>query len=168
MSAGARDTGRFSQRTHERARLLIERIHASGRTAMVQPYQQAVDVHGETAIVCLDGETSHALRKGPVLRPDEVAPVRDDGVGAAEVMYDPTLVVAGVATGPELALARQTLAYVAERFGEVPLYGRIDLVADSDGEPILMELELIEPNLFLHLHPDSLPRVVRAVLAAAG
>ena len=31
-----------------------------------------------------------------------------------------------------------------------------------------MELELIEPNLFLHLHPDSVPRVVRAVLAAAG
>ena len=40
---------------------------------------------------------SHVLRKRAVLRPDEVAPVRDDALGAAEVMYDPGLVLAGEA-----------------------------------------------------------------------
>ncbi|HET6663270.1 MAG TPA: hypothetical protein VFG94_03395, partial [Acidimicrobiales bacterium] len=97
VSAGAKDSGRFSGRTHDEALDLIAHIHRSGRTAMVQPYVSSVDTVGETAIVCLDGEPSHVLRKGAVLRPDEVAPVRDDGVGAAEVMYDPDLVVAGMA-----------------------------------------------------------------------
>ena len=56
----------------------------------------------------LDGEPSHVLRKRAVLRPDEVAPVRaDDAVGAAEVMYDPELVVAGEATEAEFELARE-------------------------------------------------------------
>ena len=59
---------------------------------MVQPYLSSVDAAGETAIVLVDGELSHELRKGAVLRPGEVAPVRDDALGAAEVMYDPDLV----------------------------------------------------------------------------
>ena len=48
------------------------------------------------------------------------------------------------------------------------LYARVDLVDGDDGEPRLMELELVEPNLFLWLHPDSLPHVTQAILAAAG
>ncbi len=86
------------------------------------------------------------------------------GWGPRRSCTTPTLVVAGVATGPELALARQTLAYVAERFGEVPLYGRIDLVADADGDPILMELELIEPNLYLSQAPGAADRVAAAIV----
>ena len=89
VSAGGRDTGRFGPAAHDEARELIAAIQASGRTAMVQPYQPTVDAVGETAVLCIDGEPAHALRKRAVLRPDEVAPVRDDGVGAAEIMYDP-------------------------------------------------------------------------------
>ena len=133
ISAGAKDSGRFSGRTHDGARALIERIHRSGRTVMVQPYQASVDITGETAIVCLDGEPSHVLRKAAVLRPDEVAPVRDDGVGAAEVMYDPELVVAGEATEAEFDLAREVVDHVSRRFEYVPLYARVDMVATADG-----------------------------------
>ncbi len=45
---------------------------------MVQPFQASVDEIGETALVFIDGEFSHPLRKRAVLRPDEVAPVRAD------------------------------------------------------------------------------------------
>ena len=93
VSGGARDTGRFAAGRHPEALALIERIHASGKIAMVQPYVKSVDTVGETAIVCLDGEPSHVLRKRAVLRPDEVAPLRDDALRAAEVMYDPELVL---------------------------------------------------------------------------
>lgn len=44
----------------------------------------------------------------------------------------------------------------------------MDLVDGDDGAPVVMELELVEPNLFLFLHPESLPTVVEAVLRAAG
>ncbi len=168
ISAGAKDSGRFSERTHDDAHALIERIHRSGRMVMVQPYQASVDSAGETAIVCLDGEPSHVLRKAAVLRPDEVAPVRDDGVGAAEVMYDPELVVAGKATEAEFALAREVIDHVSSRFEYVPLYARVDMVAGADGSPVLMELEAVEPNLYLEQVPGSVERVAAAVAARAA
>lgn len=168
ISAGAKDSGRFSERTHDDAHALIERIHRSGRTVMVQPYQPSVDITGETAIVYLDGEPSHVLRKAAVLRPDEVAPVRDDAVGAAEVMYDPELVVAGEATEAEFDLAREIIDHVSSRFEYVPLYARVDMVAGADGSPVLMELEAVEPNLYLHQAPGSAERVATAIAARAA
>ena len=167
VSAGAKDAGRFSERTHAEARALIDRVHSSGRSVMVQPYQASVDTTGETAIVCLDGEPSHVLRKAAVLRPDEVAPVRDDAIGAAEIMYDPGLVVAGEARQDEFELAREVIGHVSERFDYVPLYARVDMVAGPDGDPVLMELEAVEPNLYLDQAPGSAERVARAILARA-
>jgi hypothetical protein len=168
ISAGGKDSGRFSERTHDQALELIGRIHSSGRTAMIQPYQASVDALGETAIVCLDGEPSHVLRKRAVLRPDEVAPVReDDAVGAAEVMYHPELVVAGEATETEFAFARGVIEHVVERFDYLPLYCRVDMVAGEGGQPVLMELEAIEPNLYLDQAPGAADRVAAAITRRA-
>jgi len=168
VSAGAKDTGRFGPPTHDLARRLTEHIHASGRTAMVQPYQRAVDVTGETAVVLVDGTVSHVLHKRAVLRTDEVAPVRGDGLGAAEAMYDPGLVGPGEATAAELALARDVLAAVTDRIGATPLYARVDMVDGDDDGPLLMELEAVEPNLYLGTAPGSVNRLADAVLTRAG
>jgi hypothetical protein len=166
VSAGGRDSGRFSERTYDEALALVARIQASGRAAMIQPYMSAVDTSGETAIVFLDGEPSHVLRKRAVLRPDEVAPVREtDAIGAAEVMYDPDLVTAGAASEAEAVVARRVIEHLAERFGYVPLYGRVDMVAGPDGAPRLMELEVIEPNLYLDRAPGALERLAAAIAA---
>ncbi len=70
------------------------------------------------------------------------------------------------ATEAERAVAERALAAVPEADGL--LYARVDLVDGEDGEPRVMELELVEPNLFLFLHPGSVERVVEAVLAEAG
>ncbi len=163
VSAGARDTGRFGPAAHGAAAALVESIQASGRIAMVQPYVPEVESIGETALVCLNGEPCHALRKGAILRPDEVAPIRDDGVGAAEVMYDPALVVTGTAGEAEVALARQVLDHVTERFGYLPLYARVDMIPGPGGKPMLMELEAIEPNLYLSQAEESVERVAAAI-----
>ena len=69
VSAGSRDTARFAPGEEERAAALVERIHATGRTAMVQPYVHAVDHEGETALLFFDGVLSHAIRKGALLTP---------------------------------------------------------------------------------------------------
>ncbi len=168
VSAGGNDTGRFSPRTHHLAADLVAHIHAGGRTAMIQPYLASVDTRGETAVVCIDGTPSHILRKRAVLRADEVAPVLDNGVVAAAAMFDPDLVVAGDATDAELQVATAVLDHVTDRFDYVPLYARVDLVAGPDGRPVVMELEAVEPNLYLDVAPGSLDRVVEAVIARAS
>lgn len=168
VSAGAIDTGRFGPPTHGLARDLVGRIHASGRTAMVQPYLASVDTVGETAVVCLDGEPSHVLRKRAVLRPDEVAPVREGDIGAAEAMYEDDLVVASSATDAELAFAAEVMAWVQGRFGPPPLYARVDVVTGDDGAPVLMELEAVEPYLYLAESPGALDRLVDAILRRLG
>src|SRR5688500_2296213 len=48
VSAGGRHSGRFGPAAHDAARRLIAEIHASGRTAMVQPFQPTLDLEGET------------------------------------------------------------------------------------------------------------------------
>jgi hypothetical protein len=168
ISAGGRDTGRFSRDTHDGARALIAAIQASGRTAMVQPYLPTVDTIGETAVLMIDGEFAHALRKLAVLRPDEVAPVRDDAVGAAEVMYDPGLVTETEASAAEVDHARAIVADIAARFDYMPLYARVDTIPGPDGEPLLLELEAVEPNFYLDQVPRTTARVAEAVLARAG
>jgi hypothetical protein len=169
VSAGARDSGRFSPASAAAAVELIERITGGGRTAMVQPYVSGVEERGETAVVLVAGEVSHVLRKGAILAPDEVAPMRvGDPLGVAEVMYDPDLVVPGEADASEIELAMRTRVAVRERFGVVPLIMRVDMLTGDEGEPVLLELEAIEPHLYFDQIPEGAPRLADAIVARAG
>lgn len=161
VSAGARDTGRFTD--HDQARALIERIIASGRTAMLQPYLASLAHTGETAAVYLDGRFSHALHKKEVLRPDEVAPLRGPDE-PAEAMFDPELVTPSQLAADERELADRVVSAVRQRFDLTPLVLRIDMVRADSGQPILMELEAIEPHLYFDQAPGAVDRVADAVL----
>ena len=121
---------------------------------MVQPHAAEVDTAGETAIVFFGGEESHVLRKRPVLKPDEEAPIRDDAIGAAEAMFRDDLVSSGTATDDEREVAAAVLRYLNQRFGSYPLYARVDLVPESSGRPMLMELEAVEPTSTWARRPD--------------
>lgn len=165
VSAGARHTGRFSAATHDRALALIEEIRSSGRTALVQPHVDAVAREGETALIFIGGEPSHAARKKPILAADEVAPTIDGGLGVAKAMLDEDLVEPAQATVAQMQLARNLLDEIAQRFG-MPLYARVDVVEDAMGEPMLLELEVVEPRLFLDLEPEAAARLAAAVRAS--
>ena len=168
VSAGGRDTGRFSPSAHDAALELIESIVGSGRTAMVQPYLGSVDELGETAIVHFSGEPVNVLRKRAVLRPDEVAPVTDDAVGAASVMSDEDLVTLGEAAEDERALAGRVVAEVSRRFEGAPLICRVDMVRGESGEPLLLELEAVEPNLYMELRPELTALLADRIEAELG
>jgi len=163
ISAGGRDTGRFRPESHGDAQALVETIHADGKIAMIQPFQPSVDELGETALVFIDGEFSHALRKRAVLRPDEVAPTRKTDLMVAEAMYDPDLVLEGTYEPNELALAEQIVAHVTERFDYVPLYARVDMLRDAGGMAVLLELEAVEPNLYFDQVPEAASRLANAI-----
>ncbi|MEV6959445.1 hypothetical protein AB0M97_09625 [Streptomyces sp. NPDC051207] len=154
--AGARFAARYGPGERETAAAQVARMHAEGFTAMVQPYVGSIDTDGERALVFLDGRLLHAARKGAVLVPGTPYD--------AQKVAHPGL-EAWTPTAAEVAVAERALAAVPGR--PELLYARVDLVTGQDGEPVVMELELVEPNFFLALHTASVPRVVAALLRAA-
>ncbi|MEU1504772.1 hypothetical protein [Kitasatospora sp. NPDC005748] len=153
VSAGAQDTARYepgrAADALRHARMLLER----GRTVMVQPYLPLVE-EGERALVFIAGAFSHAIRKGPVLT--------EPGVIDNDRMPHPG-VTPYLPTEAELRTARAALAAVPAP--DALLFARVDLALNDAREPVVMELELIEPNLFLRSAPQGLARLVDAVAA---
>jgi hypothetical protein len=165
ISAGARDTGRFEPSAADTAAELVKAIHEDGRAALVQPYLPGVDEHGERAVVFFGGAVSHVLHKRPVLRDAGVAPLAEGAHSPAAIMLEPDLVLPGEATAAQLDLAHAVHAEITTRFGR-PLFLRVDMVPGPDGEPVLIELEAIEPMLYFDLIPGAAERF--AVVIAAN
>ncbi|GAA2287614.1 ATP-grasp domain-containing protein [Streptomyces ruber] len=156
--AGSRLAARYAAGERDAAVRHIERLHAEKLTAMVQPYLTGIDVSGERALQFYGGELLHASRKSAVLTPG--TPYDADKVAHPDLRpHEPT--------DAELAVAERALAAVPGGASEL-LYARVDLVDGEDGRPCVMELELIEPNLFLWLHPGSVQAVAGAIVTAAG
>ena len=153
VSAGARDTARFRPGEAAPARELASRVLASGRAVMVQPYLDRLDTEGETGLVYVDGAFSHAFRKGAILA----------GAALGEGLYAEEEIAARTPTAGQRALGDAVLAAAAPRTGGAPLYARVDLVPGPDGEPLLIELELTEPSLFLTTDDSAAARVAAAV-----
>lgn len=159
VGAGSRDAARFGHEDDEAARAHVNILHSQGRTAVLQPYQPAVDLQGETAVVFLGGVYSHGFVKGPMLAsasangeraPEGVRPAEPGGAQrrAAEDTLD--------AACSLLDVSRRDL-----------LYARADLVGGASGEPLVLELELSEPSLgFRQTGADAAHRFASAVRAA--
>ncbi|MET8450461.1 hypothetical protein [Streptomyces sp. NPDC005209] len=156
FGAGARFAARYTPGERDRAVGHLARMHDEGLTAMVQPYVEGIDVSGERALQFFGGRLLHASRKRAVL-------ARGAAYDADKVAH-PDL-EPWTPTPAELSVAERALAAVPE--APELLYARVDLVDGADGEPRVMELELVEPNLFLFLHPGSVDAVVAAILATA-
>ncbi|MFD3722978.1 RimK family alpha-L-glutamate ligase [Streptomyces sp. NPDC058674] len=156
VSAGARDTARYEPGRHADAARHARMLLDQGRTVMVQPYLHRVQ-EGERALVFFAGAYSHAIRKGPLLTEAGV-------IDNARVAHPG--VTAHRPTDAELRTARSALGAVP--LPDVPLFARVDLALDDAGEPVLMELELIEPNLFLRDELRGLQRFAEAVAKAAA
>ncbi|WP_433829534.1 ATP-grasp domain-containing protein [Actinoplanes sp. CA-015351] len=159
ISAGSQDTGRYAfPAQSEQASALVDRLHAAGRTVMIQPYLQAVDTAGETALLCTpsaSGELSfsHAIRKGPML------------TGPADGTIKPgdETITPRVPSEAELEVAANVLAAIPGGTSQL-LYARVDLIPGPDGTPTLIELELTEPSLFLRSAPAAAARLADAIL----
>jgi hypothetical protein len=96
--------------------------------------------------VWIAGEHLHCVRKQPRYSGEE-----ERVSGALE-------------PGPEeRALFQRALAALPTAVREDLLYARLDLVPGPDGAPLVSELELIEPSLFLVQHPPALARLVAAL-----
>lgn len=141
VSAGSFSTRRFRRDEFAEGQDFLDKLTET-REAMVQGYVRDVEARGERAVVFIDGALTHAVRKSPRLSHEaesvsEALPVGDDERDLAEMVLRP--------------------------FRERLLYARVDMVRDDSGVPMLMELELIEPSLFLAQYPPALERLAAAI-----
>lgn len=160
VGAGSVGAGRFSPRDPTatiRAGAHIAELHIHGRTAIVQPYLEQVDTEGETALLFFDGRFSHAVRKGPML-PDAV--VHTVGGPTPQELFVPEEITPRVPSPAELRVAEQALAAIP--WPEPFLYARVDLLPSPQG-PLVNEVELVEPSLFLRHAPGSVDRLAAAI-----
>lgn len=157
IGAGSRDAQRHSRAEPDAAVAHIARLLDAGRSVLLQPYLDRVDEHGETALIFLAGQFSHAVRKGPLLR---------RGDGPTDQLFATEQISSRGASAAERLLAEAALAAIP--FPGPPLYARVDLIQQTDGSPCLLELELVEPSLFFDHAAGSATRFAQAVLTRAG
>jgi glutathione synthase/RimK-type ligase-like ATP-grasp enzyme len=155
VGAGSRGAGRFRSDERAQARSHVAVLHAEGRTVMAQPYLADVDEAGETALIYVDGVYSHAIRKGPMLDPGAVHALADDG------LYVQENISARDPEPAELAVGAASIGLLRERYGEL-LYARVDLLPSPDG-PVVVELEVTEPSLFLGYSDGAAKRFAAAI-----
>jgi hypothetical protein len=139
VSGSAADTGRFGADSRPAVEL-VTRLHAQGRTVMVQPYLSGIDAEGETSLVFLGGRFSHAMRREPLLAgTGERGPVVVADVLSTVRQVDPSPAQTDVAV--------RALAAVPGG-GRRLSYARVDLIPGPAG-PVLLELEATDCFLFL-------------------
>ena len=122
---------------------------ARGRPMMIQPFLRSVADEGEYSIMLFGGEFSHAIVKRPKAGDYRVQP----HLGGTE---EPCAPPAG-----SIELAKAALAAAPA----AAAYARVDMVRDGTGALAIIELELIEPSLWLQHSPDGGAAFVRAVTA---
>lgn len=166
VSSGVRDIGRYSSTSipgRQAAIAQVMELLGEGRDVMIQRYEETVETQGERSLIFFNGIISHAVDKAALLTP---AQVTED-----EVQQVP--VEAHSATDQELRWGEQIRLvlheYVRERMGrdEQFLFNRVDLVPDGKGSFVVMEVALVDADLYLNAAPRALGNFADAISVRA-
>lgn len=115
----------------------------AGSRMMIQPFLPSIAAEGEYSLFYFGGRLSHSIIKRPAAGDFRV---QDQYGGYEEAIEAPS---------DSIQLAEQALAVTSKITGTDTLaYARVDMLRDGVGQFLLMELELIEPSLFLHFAAD--------------
>jgi len=130
---------------------VIDELRAtySSRPFFVQPFMERVLSEGEYSTFFFDGEYSHAILKKP-----EAGDFRSQEEFGADIR--------SVEAPQALIDAAHDVVALVE---PLPVYVRADFVRDDNGRFLVMELELIEPSLYLRTDPGSAARFARALIS---
>ena len=119
-----------------------------GGDVLLQPFVPSITSEGELSLIFVDSIFTHAVRKRPIRGDYRV----QDNHGGTVHHYEPS--------GNEIALASAALACAPAP----TIYARVDL-AYVDEVPVVMELEVIEPELFLRFFPPATSALAQALKA---
>ncbi len=154
VGAGSNDALRFREGEEEAATRHIEGLHEKGRDVLIQPYVHSVDTIGERALIFIDGEYSHAIAKGAMLN----VPLSE-----RDFAYRRKQISALTAEDDAISTASHLLSTMG--FDSL-LYARVDLVATVYGW-LVMEIELVEPSLFLPYNDHAAQSLATAIAKRA-
>ncbi|MEW9897827.1 hypothetical protein ABWL39_04240 [Chitinivorax sp. PXF-14] len=118
---------------------------------MVQPFVPAVLEQGELSLIVIDGKFTHAIRKTPKAGDFRV---QDDHGGVVHPYFP---------AADEITFAERAVAACPV----LPAYARVDVVRDQ-GKLRIMELELVEPELFFRFSPQAADRLAQAIAKQLG
>lgn len=114
---------------------------------MLQPFQKNIMSDGELSLMVIDGKVTHAVRK---IAAEGDFRVQDDH-GGTVVSHQPD--------EDEIQFAEQAILACDPK----PIYARVDIIRDNDDKLSLMELELIEPELFFRFHRPAAFALAEAI-----
>lgn len=146
ISGGARHTYRFNRDSARQIRSVVEPL-IRHEALMVQPFLDEIIQTGEDTLMVLDGVFTHAVRKKA--KPGDFRVQDDHGGTVHPCRPEPE----------QIELAEQAMAACSPE----PAYGRVDMIRDTEGRWSIMELELIEPELWLRYHPPAADPFARAI-----
>lgn len=138
ISGTARHTYRITEQVIDAHENIFQQLVAK-ECMLVQPFLESILTRGEITLVVLDGKFTHAVLKRAKTGDFRV----QDDFGGTVHDY--------IAANDEKKFAEQ----VFQSLSPVPVYGRIDLVWGDDGNLLISELELIEPELWMRKNPTS-------------
>lgn len=151
VSGAARHTYRVNHANADSVQATVGPL-LTGESFVLQPFLRDVVRTGEDTLMVLDGRFTHAVRK--VAKAGDFR-VQDDHGG---MVHDYT------PTADQIALAERAAAMCHP----APNYGRVDMVRDDEGRLVVMELELIEPELWLRNHPPAATALAEAIAKVVG
>ena len=149
VSGAARHTYRINNANIEAHQAVLRELLRE-EAMMLQPFLSSVLTQGEVSLVVIGGRCTHAVRK--VAKAGDFR-VQDDHGGTVQA-HTPTV--------DEIEFAEHAVAACSQ----TPLYARVDVVRDESDALSLMELELVEPELFFRFHPPAADLLAAAIAKA--
>lgn len=154
VSGAARHTYRVNKTNAADIDAIIQSL-LEQEAFLIQPFQHDVMRSGETSLMVIGSQVTHAIRKTPKtgdfrVQDDHGGTVHDHQPTAEEIQF------------AEHAL-KALSALQGKSLNSLPIYGRVDLVRDNFGALAVMELELIEPELWLRCHPPAATVFAKAI-----
>ena len=143
VGAGSVDASSYGARDHEAAVEHVARLHRVGKVVLVQPFVASVATDGEWPLVFFGGRFSHAASKRVAL----------PQAGSVDDLFAEETNTDHVASPEQIEAAQAAVDHICGTLG-TPTYARVDLVRDDAGQYCVLEVELVEPSLFLS-HADA-------------
>jgi glutathione synthase/RimK-type ligase-like ATP-grasp enzyme len=148
ISGAARHTYRFNQQEVGQQESIFEELIAN-ESMLLQEFQKNILTKGEIALMLFGGRFSHAVLK--IAKAGDFR-VQDDFGGTVHD-YFPTL--------REIAFAENVIAAL----GQLPAYARVDIFWNNEGNPVVSELEMIEPELWFRKSENAADMLASHILS---
>lgn len=146
ISGAARHTYKLNAQNLQQHEIIFKTLIAE-ESLMLQPFQYNIVEKGEISLMVFNGKFTHAVLKKAKAGDFRV----QDDFGGSVHDYNPTT--------KEIIFAENAVNACIE----LPIYARVDIFEDNNGNIALSELELIEPELWFRKKPEAAIVLAKAI-----